>query len=105
MEIFFQVCVTIDSAEITEFLLRRYGQLEVFYKMPLIDFFAFLKVARNREQDERVYMRWCAMLPSFVDNKFLDYNYFKELVTGSNIDRRPVEDIIAEIDKAHNKGN
>ena len=39
------------------------------------------------------------MLPKMYE--FIPYERFREIMTGENIDWRPVEDIIAEIDAKH----
>lgn len=72
--------------------------------MPIYEFCEFVVKAREIEKDERIFKEWCAFVPRFSDTKYLDYEYFKAIRIGSNIDTRPVDVIIAEIDKAHQKG-
>lgn len=72
--------------------------------MSVIEFCEFMKEARKKERDERIFREWCALIPRLQDAKYLDFEYFKNLRTGANVDTRPADVIIAEIDKAHKKG-
>lgn len=102
MESFFQASASFNSGELREFLIRRYGQTEIFMKMSVIDFAEFLSEARKQEKEEKYFAEWCALIPRLND-EYLSFENFKKLRSGANIDSRPAEEILAEIDEAHRK--
>ena len=58
-------------------------------------------VAGKKEaRRDKVYMLWCSSIPRLQDKELLDFETFYERSTGANIDTRPVEVIMAEIDEA-----
>lgn len=65
--------------------------------MDVLTFCGFLKKAREKELEEKLYLQWCAMLPTF--SKFISFNEFMDKATGRNIDRRDADEIIAEINQ------
>lgn len=52
------------------------------------------------ERDERIYLQWLVQLPvmSFAGSS-ISFSDYKANVTGANIDRRPVDQLNAEIDE------
>lgn len=44
-------------------------------------------------------MQWCGMLPSLV--KYMSFDEFYDQMTGANIDLRPTEEIIKELEELH----
>lgn len=99
MGIFFYISCQIDEIEIKELLLRRYGRLDFLNEFGLKEFCDFIILAIKKEREERIERQWLAMLPKMYE--FIPYERFREIMTGENIDWRPVEDIIAEIDAKH----
>jgi len=99
---FFYACGFFDSVELKELILKRYHTLDFINDMDLSEFLEFVVLAKTKERDERIYMQWCAMLPSLSEYKTFDE--FIDLITGANIDMRPTEVIIAEIESLHQKG-
>lgn len=71
------------------------------------DFLIFLQKAVEKEQDEKLRAEWNCLQPfmvsGFVENMTL--NQYKDRRTGKNIDMRPAEEIIADINEAHRKMN
>lgn len=45
-------------------------------------------------------MLWCSSIPRIQDKELLDFETFYERSTGANIDTRPVDEILKEIDEA-----
>lgn len=69
------------------------------------DFFDLLEVAVDKEKEERLHRQWCTMLP-FMSLRLLEYISFSDYIdkcSGQNIDMRPVSEIIADIEAAHEK--
>lgn len=100
MEKFFQVCSFFDEEiEIKELLLRRYHTLSFINDMDVIEFAEFCGLAKKKEREERMYMQWCAMLPTL--REYMTFEEFRDMQTGANIDTRPAAVIIAEIKEAH----
>lgn len=97
MEGFFLTGSFFDATEIKELLLRRYHSLDFFKDWELIDFIDFVNLAKEKETDEKLYQMYCAMLQPM--DKFRTYSEFKDIMTGANIDQRPTEEILAEIEE------
>lgn len=102
MEGFFLAGGAVDAVELKELLYHRYHTLEMIDSMELEEFLEFVVLAREKESDDRIYAQWCGMLPTL--NEYMSFNAFKDKITGKNIDMRPTEVIIAEIEALHGKG-
>ncbi len=91
-----------DGVEIKELLLRRYSSLDFMKGMQLDEFTDFLILAINKEKKDIIRSEYLALLPFMtLRGKYMDFQKFYDTVTGANIDWRPAEEIIAEIDRAH----
>lgn len=101
MEGVFYTGSKIDEIEIKELLLRRYNDYHVLMEMELSEFIRFIKFAIEKEQDEKLYFRWCIELPYMEEP--CTYNNYKDILTGRNIDKRPEAEIIADIMQAHER--
>lgn len=101
MERAFYTGSKIDEVEIKELLLRRYHNYQVLMEMELSEFVFFLRYAIEKEQDEKLYFRWCLELPYMTEP--CTYSNYKDMLTGRNIDRRPEAEIIADIMQAHKR--
>lgn len=62
-------------------------------------FIPFYRQAKKKDLEERIYMQWCGMLPSLV--KYMSFDEFYDQMTGANIDLRPTEEIIKELEELH----
>lgn len=69
--------------------------------MDITEFAEFVKMAKEKDQEERIYQQWCAMLPTM--NEYKSFGEFKDILTGANLDLRPADVIIAEIEELHRK--
>ena len=102
MEGFFYTCGSFDSeAELRELLLRRYHSFNILNEMSIVEFAEFVIYAKLREKEERIYMQWCAMLPTL--NKYMSFEQFRAMITGENVDMRPAEEIMDEIEELHRR--
>ena len=55
--------------------------------------------AKEQERDERIFQQWVAQLPTMaLAGKPVSFSDYRDKVTGANIDRRPVAEIMAELD-------
>lgn len=72
-------------------------------QMPVEKFADFIILAMEQERKEQVRNQWTAMLPymSIGYLKYMSFDDYYNKCTGSNIDLRPTEEIIAEIEEAH----
>lgn len=101
MESFFLAGGSFDEIEIKELLLRRYHTLDFVEEFELLEFIEFINKAREKDLEDKLYMQWCAMLPQM--NKYMPFKEFSDIMTGANIDTRPAEVIIKEIEDLHRK--
>lgn len=88
-------------------MLRRYTNIEYILSMSLDDFMDFLRVAEEADRDQQIQAQWTAMLPLMSAKilKFMSFKEYKEQATGENIDMRPADEIIADIEEAHARMN
>lgn len=74
-------------------------------QMDADEFFDLVEIANKREREEMIHRQWCSMLP-FMSLKMLEYMSFPEYVekcSGTNIDLRPVSEIVKDIESTHKK--
>lgn len=69
--------------------------------MELEEFIDFVNIAKKKEEEERQYQQWCAMLPSFKEYK--SFEWLKDTISGNSVDMRPEEEIIEDIKEIHRK--
>lgn len=60
-------------------------------------FVKFYQKAIDKDREEKIYIQWCAMLPQM--SKYMAFNEFMDKVTGRNIDQRPTEVILQELEE------
>ena len=102
VEGFFLIGCQINEIEIKELLLRRYHSLNFIKEMGFDEFIEFLKLAIENEKKAIIERQYLALLPLLVQSgKYMTFEKFYEQMTGANIDWRPAEDIIREIDEKH----
>ena len=101
MEGFFSSCSILDENEIKDFLLKRYHSLNFLNEMEVNEFVEFYKFAIQKDKEEKIYLQWCAMLPTMA--QYIPFNQFLDKMTGRNIDARSVEEIMADIEETHRK--
>lgn len=99
MEEFFYIGSVIKSEEVRELLLRRYHSIDFLDEMSLDEFVDFYIYAKRKERDELIYAQWIARLPQFSEQKFMNYAFFKNLITGEGIDKRSAEEILEEAEE------
>lgn len=55
--------------------------------------------ALEQERDDRIFQQWVVQLPYMGKDNFIGFAAYKDKLTGANIDRRPVAEIMAELDE------
>lgn len=55
--------------------------------------------AIQMERDAALHLQWCVQLPFMTKKNYVSFNDYRDSVTGANIDKRPDEVLIAEIDE------
>lgn len=104
MESFFSIALAYDSeVEILEFIYRRYAQADSVLKLPIVAFNGLVQRGKEVEEDERLHRQWVSMLPqmSLGQLKYMSFEEYKNKCLGKNIDLRPNEAIIAELEELH----
>lgn len=97
MEKFFLASSVLDELEIKDLLLRRYGTLSLLDTMSIEEAISIIQYAKKSEREERYRQQWYAMLPEM--SMYIPFQEFFDQMTGDNIDMRPVEVCMDEIDK------
>lgn len=69
--------------------------------MSLQEFIDFVRLAREKDHEEKWHQQWCAMLPELKE--YMSFDEFLNRMTGRNIDVRPNEEIIKELEELHGK--
>lgn len=81
-------------------LLHRYGSVDYVYSLDIVIGVELIIKAMEEERDERIFRQWTAQLPVMaMTGEVIDFEQYKERVTGANIDRRPTEEILKELDE------
>lgn len=74
-------------------------------QMDVEEFAEFCEIAVEKDKEDRIREEWVAQLP-FMSLQMLQYqsfNDYKDNRLGKNIDTRPAEEIIKEIEELHRK--
>ena len=61
---------------------------------------ALIKKASEEEQKERVFQQWVVQLPHMDKKSFISFEDYWNKLTGTNIDRRSVAEIEADLAEA-----
>ena len=87
--------------------MRRYHDTAYLMSLPFGEFCELALYVRKKDQEEEIRQQWVSILP-FMYMKRLRYMSFQDYYdgcTGETIDRRPEQEIIDEILKAHGMKN
>ena len=70
-------------------------------------FIEFVLKAKEEERKEQVKKQWTAMLPlmSIQYLKYMPFEEYYEKCTGTNVDLRSTEEILADIEETHKKAH
>lgn len=65
-------------------------------------FIKLVLLAIENDTKDKYRQEWTALLPMMVfAGKYMTFDEYYDTCTGKNIDKRPVDEIIAEIDRVH----
>lgn len=58
-----------------------------------------IEKAREKDRDDRIFQQWCVQLPAMAAcESYMSFEDYRDRMTGSNIDRRPAAEILAELE-------
>lgn len=104
MEEFFYISIQIDEIRLKDLLLRRYHQIDFIKDMELGDLLELINLVLEEEKREEKRQEWLHLLPLMITSgKYTAFNDYYDMATGKNIDMRPADVIMAEIDAKHEK--
>lgn len=64
------------------------------------DFWDVYVAGRNKETEDRAFLQWVVTLPYIEDKAMHSFPAYFAHVTGQDVDKRPKEVIIAEVEEA-----
>ena len=99
MEEFFLIGCQVNEIELKEILLRRYGRYD-FDDMKFDEFVEFIVLAIDKEKRDSVSKEYYALLPLLIRiGKYMTFDQFYDERTGANIDWRPSDEIMKEVEE------
>lgn len=79
-------------------LLHRYHNIEYILQLDVQTGLSLILKAMEKSRDERIFQQWVAQLPWMDRDNFVSFADYRDRVTGANIDRRSVAEIMADLD-------
>lgn len=73
--------------------------------MGILEFAKFWKRAKEEETRERNFMAYCHYLPYMDKKTFISFEDYHRKCTGADIDKRPAEEIMAEVEAIRREMN
>ena len=102
MENFFYIGSQLDEVKIKDLLLSRYGTFNL--ELELMDFCEIVMLAIEEKKRAEKREEWLALLPLRITaGKYKSFEEYYDLASGKGIDLRSAEDIMADIDAAHER--
>ena len=80
-------------------LLHRYHNIEYILQLDADTGCDLILKALEQERDDRIFQQWVVQLPLMGKENFVSFADYKDKLTGANIDRRSVAEIMAELDE------
>lgn len=64
-----------------------------------------IEKAREADEDDRIRAEWTALLPWMQSGhlKLIQFQEYLDQRTGRNVDRRPADEVIADLEKLHGR--
>lgn len=100
---FYIISRAAEEAEIIDCFAARYGwSYAEVTALQITQLAELYKILSDKEAEEKVFKQWVSILPMMWTGmaKFVEYDEFKTRLTGSDIDTRPAEEILAEAREA-----
>ena len=102
MEGFFYIGSQLDEVRIKDLLLSRYGTFNL--ELDVMDFCEIVMLAIEEKNKAEKRQEWLALLPLMITaGKYKSFEEYYDLASGKGVDLRSTEEIIAEIDAAHER--
>ena len=60
---------------------------------------ALILKAMEKSRDERIFQQWVSLLPNMDHDNYISFADYRDRVTGANIDRRSVAEIMKDLDE------
>ena len=99
MEKFFQVCSEINEEEIIDLLLHRYSNFDYIMQAEIGLALRIIDKAKEKEKEDRYFLQWVVQLPNMTKENFVSFDSYVDMLTGRNIDKRPVVECMAELEE------
>lgn len=86
-------------------MLRNYQNIDYILNMQGNRAITFIQNALNHEEENHLRQQWVALLPVMQMGycKYMSFEEYCDKATGKNIDTRPAEEIIAELEELHGR--
>ena len=102
MEEFFRIGCQVDEIKLMDLVLRRYHTLDCMKWLSVEQFARLVILALDSELKEKKHQEWCAMIPlMMVTKNYMSFEQYYDMISGKNVDMRPADVIMAEIDRKH----
>lgn len=63
-----------------------------------------IRKAKDQEREARIFQQWVAQLPIMsIGGDIISFDDYRDRVTGANIDFRPTEDILQELEDVESR--
>ena len=59
--------------------------------------------AREKERENKFFLQWVVQLPNMTKETFISFESYVDKVTGRNIDMRPVDECMKELEEIKKK--
>lgn len=100
---FFSIACGVDSeTEVIDSFAERYGwTVTEISELDTDIAYELLAEIRTKKRELKAWEQWLELLPHMVLKRmnFIEYEDFKNRVTGSDIDTRPIEEIMADVEE------
>ena len=86
-----------------DLLLHRYGNLEYIMRLDIESAMRLIAKAIEKEKENRYFLQWVVQLPNMTKETFISFESYVDKVTGRNIDMRPVDECMKELEEIKKK--
>lgn len=73
--------------------------------MDVVSLSDLLRIITDKNGEEKAFRQWIAILPVMWSGaaKFIEFDEFRDRLTGADIDTRPASEILAEVEEIRQK--
>lgn len=80
-------------------LLHRYSNIEFVLNLDFEVGSDLIRKACEETRNDKIFLQWAIQLPYMDKQSFVTFSDYKARITGENIDMRPADVILAELDE------